>query len=296
MASTDDRAPKKPTAGGALANPTWITSPVDFTKSLDAVKLKDKSVLITGGASGLGAGTAQAFAEVGAYVTIADLESQAAAADMLVKDLTSKDHHHIQFVPCDVLDWDSQVRTFKKAVDFSPAKRIDVVIPFAGVTGDGPIVRSDMSSTSPDEAPEKPGTRTLEVNLTGQYYTASLAQHYFRLESPTARSSSYKKVLILVSSMAGYSDLPGATTYGTSKWAIRGLFRTMRRPMGELGFRTNLLAPWFIKTPLTKVVDAYIEKALKGRYASMEVLVETCLRIAGDEEIDCALPVRTCGA
>ena len=102
--------------------------PINFGKSIETSILNGKSVLITGGASGLGALIATAFAEYGARVTIADLnESQG-------RDLAAT-NENLNFVRTDVADWSSQTEAFKAAIAFSGDSRIDVVIAGAGIPG-----------------------------------------------------------------------------------------------------------------------------------------------------------------
>jgi NAD(P)-dependent dehydrogenase (short-subunit alcohol dehydrogenase family) len=92
--------------------------------------LKDRSVLITGGASGLGEATTRKFHSHGAYVTIADVQ------DDLGKKLTDELGERTSFVHCDTTDWDSSAAAFKHAANFAPSKTIDVVVLFAGVDGE----------------------------------------------------------------------------------------------------------------------------------------------------------------
>ena len=95
--------------------------PIDFGNPIETRIFKGKSVLITGGASGLGALIATAFAEDGARVTIADLnESQG-------QDVAAT-NGNLNFVRTDVADWSSQVQAFKAAIAFSGENRVDVVV------------------------------------------------------------------------------------------------------------------------------------------------------------------------
>ena len=64
----------------AEADEQWRKQCIDFSSKPDTSPLKDKGILITGGASGLGAAFAQAFARAGAYVVVLDLNDQAGAA------------------------------------------------------------------------------------------------------------------------------------------------------------------------------------------------------------------------
>lgn len=65
-----------------------ISDPVDFSKAIDTSRVKDKAALVTGGASGMGAGIVEALAQAGAYVTILDLNNE--AGEKYARDLTAK--------------------------------------------------------------------------------------------------------------------------------------------------------------------------------------------------------------
>lgn len=92
--------------------------------------LKGRSVLITGGASGLGEATTRKFHQHGAYVTIADVQ------DELGQKLTKELGDRATFVHCDTTDWDQSAAAFKHAAKFAPENTIDVVVLFAGVDGE----------------------------------------------------------------------------------------------------------------------------------------------------------------
>ncbi len=99
-------------------------APVDWDK------LKDRSVLITGGASGLGEATTRKFHSHGAYVTIADVQ------DDLGKKLTDELGERTTFVHCNTTDWEESAAAFKHAATWAPSKTIDIVVLFAGVDGE----------------------------------------------------------------------------------------------------------------------------------------------------------------
>ena len=101
-----------------------------MSRNINYDLLKGRSVLITGGASGLGEATTRKFHSHGAYITIADLQDSLGQA--LVKELGER----TSFVHCDTTDWDSSAAAFKHAANFAPSKTIDVVILFAGVDGE----------------------------------------------------------------------------------------------------------------------------------------------------------------
>lgn len=174
--------------------------------SIDWDVLKQRSVLITGGASGLGEATARKFHAHGAYITIADLQQD--AGKKLVDELGER----ATFVRCDTTDWESSAAAFKHAANFAPSKTIDIVIPFAGLDGERRgLVDLVLDQPAPtldgDPTPARPAHRAIDVNLIGEYITTYLALHYFRLPAVGAEQT-FKKSLVLVSSMTAYMDLP----------------------------------------------------------------------------------------
>lgn len=89
-----------------------------------------RSILLTGGASGLGLATVHPFASLnGAYITIAT--NIPVPGDTLSSLQASG--AHVQSAICDVSDWDSLHATFKQALSFSPTGTVDVMAMFAGI-------------------------------------------------------------------------------------------------------------------------------------------------------------------
>lgn len=266
-----------------------------MSSAVNLSALKGKSVLITGGASGLGLATARSFAAAGAYVTIADLQD---VGEEIAQELTSQGHH-ARYAHCDVTSWESQIKAFKAAIIFSPDKTLDVVAMFAGTAVDsGNVVEHvQAQEASLDRDPPEPGVKALDVNLTGVLYSTYLAFDYFRLKPQNqahvggSTESSPSKSLIFVSSLAGYIDYPGHSLYNAGKFGVRGLFRSVRSKAKETGVRCNLLAPWYIKTPMTAAIRDMLEaqgiEDGKGvTFAPIEFLVEAAGRCAVDENLD----------
>ena len=220
------------------------------------------------------------------HVTIADVQS----GDKIVQDLTG-DGLKAQYVHCDVTDWISQDAAFKAALAFSPTKTLDIVASFAGVDRQGHLVdhvkTADVSLTSP--APAPPSINELKVNTIGTLYTATLALHYSRLIPQGEASPPNSKVLIIVSSAAGYIDDTHNTAYTTSKFGSRGLFRALRtRAKDELNIRVNLVAPWAIKTPMTaplieQLANYGIEEGKGITFVKSEILTNAVAMISVDE-------------
>lgn len=260
-----------------------------LTGDVDYPKLKNRSVIITGGASGLGEATTKLFAKYGAFVTIADMAVE--PGQKLASDLTSKGQK-VTFVECNTTNWASSVNAFKHAIRFGPEGTLDVAILFAGTDGARTgLVDEVLRGPEPslDDNPIEPKHNAIDVNLLGEYLSTSLALHYFRLPGGTSQ----KKSLVLISSMTGYIDLPYNTDYSVSKYGIRGLFRSIRSQAHQVNARVNNLVPGYVLTPLTKKVHQIErpEEPSKATgyvlpWAAIEYVVEACARCATDDELD----------
>ena len=205
-------------------------------------------------------------------------------------------HRRAKFVFADVCSWESQVQMFKEAIELSEDKTVDIVITAAGVAGSA-FIQVDEAPASLERDPPLPpmASAAFDVNAKGVYYTAKLAQHYFGLSSHSAdpnRAVGFRKTLILVSSLAGYLELNNAD-YTATKWAVRGLFRSIRTVMEDKGYRTNLLAPWVMDTPMSHEF-AKDCRAAGVAVGNMSDVVDAALRCAVDDTI-CGLSYLSAG-
>lgn len=253
-----------------------LSKPVDLSSPYDRDAVAGKTILITGGASGLGAAFAKAWASHGAHVIIGDVDD--AAGEALVADLratTKSEHHHYQH--CDVTDWQSQVDLFKMAASVSPTKGIDVVVPNAGIGHDG--VGSFEDPTSLDaEHPAPPRFKVFDVNLTGAAYTVHLALFWLQKNEPGRDRS-----ILLIGSIAGLIPLVGSAQYTASKHAITGLFRCLRGTSYRKGIRVNMLCPYFVDTKiLSNIVMLFLAG---GGLAELEDVVDAGTRLVADDKI-----------
>ena len=259
--------------------------------TVDLSSLKGKSILITGGASGLGLATTRAFAAAGAYITIADIQSAEDVGQKLIEEFNSEGHH-VTFAQCDTTDFASQVSAFKHAVEFAPTKTLDIVALFAGITAEHGSIMDHLVNVTPslDNDPPPPQIRSINTNLIGVYYSAYLALNYFRLPSTSPlpdNDAPSTKSLLFINSLAGYIDFPHHTTYNVSKFGVRGLFRSIRSEAKKAGARCNLIAPWLVKTPMTDALAHKFPQSGKGiSWAKTEDVVECVSRTTVDENVD----------
>lgn len=196
-------------------------------------------VLITAGANGIGLTIAKAFHEAGARVHVCDIDAQSLAT--LPEGIT-----HTQADVSQVEDVD---RLFKDAAALGG---LDVVVNNAGIAG---------PTASIDDIDEENWTRTIDINLNGQYRIAHHA-------APLLRES--RGLLINLASVAGRLGFAYRSPYAASKWAVVGLTKSLACELGPEGVRVNAILPGIVRGP--RIEDVIVNRAAKRgiSYAEME--------------------------
>lgn len=188
------------------------------------MRLAGKRALVTGGASGFGAGIARRFAEEGASVVIADLNE--AAAKALAAEL-----HGAAACAADVSDGESVDRLAKFAANAFGG--IDIVVNNAGI-GHNPQPLDELSEGAFD--------RLFAVNAKSVYLTA-------RAFAPAMKQRRAGAILNIAST-GGVSPRPNLTWYNATKgWMITAT-RAMAVELAPFGIRVNALNPVAGETPL----------------------------------------------
>ena len=122
-----------------------------------------KSVIVTGGASGIGLAMTRHFASQGHKVAVLDING--ATGPGIIAEVTAEyPQASVSFDKCDVSSWEEQAAVFKKV--YGEHGRIDVVMANAGISeqGQSSIVRVE------DDAPVKPDIKSIDVNFLGAIY------------------------------------------------------------------------------------------------------------------------------
>ena len=256
--------------------PYSYNGPLDCSVVPDKSQLKGKSVIVTGGANGLGEGYVRAFSAAGAFVTFGDVNE--ARGKELVAELGPE---AVYFTKCDTRNWDEQVQMFNDAVTKSPNRSCDIIIANAGIgRGDGdPLCKLD----DPNSDPVKPNLNIIDINLVGVIYTFKLAVHYFRRQP---ESPDRDRCFIFKGSIMGIMDSLYSWQYTSSKFGLRGLMRTVRRSSCDQGIRVNYVAPYYVKSSIRSIE---LEKHLESKgieFGLPEDCTAAMMRLACDKTIN----------
>lgn len=262
--------------------------PLDFSISYEDAWVKDRTIIVTGGASGFGAGFVRRWATNGATVIIGDVSVE--KGDALARALRNETGREsaAHFVHCDVTDWQSQVNLFKEAVRLSPHGGIDTVVANAGIQAKDKLQEpGDLSAAEPPP----PNFATMDVNVTGVLYTTHLAC-YWLPKNPGSKPCNMDSVpgkqtrdrsLVLLGSIASLAPIVAAPLYGTSKHAVLGLFRCLRATSHMQGIRVNIVLPYFIDTDIVPPVAKLLLAG--GGMGKVEDVVEAATRLVADTRI-----------
>ena len=271
--------------------PHVIQSPeVDFSLPIKYENLKGKTILITGGASGLGAAYFTLWAKHGANVMIGDI-NETLATELVAKTRQQTRNEDLHFIPLDATDWSSQIHFFKEAKRLSTHGGIDSVIASAGVAiDDENFALADPPDYDSMENPTAPRYKMVDVNLIGVMYTTQLAISYLS-RNPGSRNCSIEQSsgprdrhLLLISSVAGIAPPAGISVYAATKHGVMGMFRSLRVTVPTShGVRINCLCPYFVETPMVGAAGMAI---LAGAaMADIQGVVHAATRLEADQSV-----------
>nr|WP_206686919.1 MULTISPECIES: glucose 1-dehydrogenase [Microbacterium] len=215
-----------------------------------------KTVLVTGGARGLGAAYVRALHAEGAAVMIADLLEAEGAA------LAAELGERARFTPLDVTDeegWDAAIADTVAAFG-----ALDVLVNNAGIVNAAPI--EHLSTAKWDTV--------IAVNLTGTFFGC-------RAVVPVMKAAGGGSI-INISSVEGIRGSRGLHGYTAAKFGVRGLTKSMAVELGASGIRVNSVHPGLILTDMTTRIDpAHLDIPL-GRPGTPEDVTGTIVFLASD--------------
>ncbi|ABP78311.1 SDR family NAD(P)-dependent oxidoreductase [Pseudomonas aeruginosa] len=226
------------------------------------MRIQDKVVVITGGASGLGLATAHYLAaEKGARIAIFDLNVE--AGEQAVAALGTE---RAMFVATDV----SSEESVQNAVDAVMANfgAIHVCINGAAVPTGFKILGKEGKA-----APLARFAQATAINLNGVFNVMSkCAEHMAKNE---AEAGEERGVVINVSSGAAYEGQLGQCAYSATKAGVIGLNMPAARELGAIGVRVNAIAPGLFLTTMVAALDEKVLGSLKEQMEAPKRLGDT---------------------
>ena len=227
--------------------------------------VKNLNVIITGGSRGIGKGIALAFAKKGANVAFT-YSSSSSSASNLEKQLNSYGIKAKSY-KSDASSYNESIDLVNKiSTDFDS---IDVLINNAGITKDNLLMR--ISEDDFDDV--------INVNLKSVFNMTKAVQKKMLKQR--------KGSIINMSSVVGVKGNAGQSNYAASKAGIIGFSKSIALELGSRNIRTNVIAPGFIETEMTKKLsEQTIMQWRNGiplkRGGTVEDVANLCLFLASD--------------
>ncbi|HET7883643.1 MAG TPA: SDR family NAD(P)-dependent oxidoreductase [Acetobacteraceae bacterium] len=221
-------------------------------------RFTDRVAIVTGGASGIGAGIAARLMAEGARVSLWDRE---------VVALEGAAAPHKARV--DVTDADAVGRAAAETA--AALGRIDILVASAGITG--PVA-------SVWDYPVAEWDRVIDVNLNGVFYcNRAVVPHMLR--------NGYGRI-VNIASIAGKEGNPNAAAYSASKAGVIGLTKSLGKELANSDIRVNCVTPAAVRTPLfsqmtQQHIDFMLSKIPLGRFGEIDEIAALVCWLASEE-------------
>ncbi len=225
-----------------------------------------RTVVVTGGGSGIGAGIAQRLSQQGQRVVIWDLAESGPNAG---KVDTSQHAANVSRLVVDVTDVVSVAQACEQTL--AQTGSIEGLVCSAGITGPNvPMMEYDLAAWK----------QVYEVNV-----------HGLMLCNQAVAKAMMKKNfgrIVNIASIAGKDGNPNASAYSSSKAAVIGLTKSFGKELAQTGIRVNCITPAAVKTPIfDQMTEQHIQFMLSkipmGRFGTVDEIAQMCIWLLSDE-------------
>ncbi len=190
------------------------------------------SAIVTGGASGLGAATAQKLAAAGMKVVLVDLQDE--LGDAVAAEIDGA------YVHADVTNSDEVQAAVDAAMEMAPLR---VLVNCAGI---GPPARTLNRDGEPHDLSRY--EQVIRINLMGTFNCIRLAAAAMATTEPLADGE--RGAIVNTASVAAYDGQIGQAAYSSSKGGVVGMTLPVARDLSSIGVRVNTIAPGIMDTPM----------------------------------------------
>lgn len=241
------------------------------------MRVKDKTVVLTGAASGIGRATAILFAKEGALQVLSDVDEK--GLDETYGLLSNEEKKRTTIIKVDVRKQEEVKKMIEKTIENHG--RIDILIVNAGVVRVG-----DVETFSDDDY-----ELLIDVNIKGTHYTCKYAVPYFKKQ----KSGS----IIILASVAAHIGQVAHANYCSTKAAVLGYTRALALDLAPYNVRVNSVSPGATDTPMLQsdvakqakdrgvsyeeVKKEFEKEGVMGRWATPEEIAYGILYLASDE-------------
>jgi NAD(P)-dependent dehydrogenase (short-subunit alcohol dehydrogenase family) len=229
----------------------------------NAIDLKNRIAVVTGGAQGIGRAISERFIASGAKVAIWDLDK--ALAEKTAKELGPS----AKIYAVDVTDPASVEAGVKSTLgDF---KRIDILVNNAGIAG---------GNAPTWELPIADWQRVLKINLDGPFYCC-------RAVAPTMIAQKYGRI-VNIASIAGKEGNPNAAHYSASKAGVIAITKSLAKELAQYDISVNAITPAAAKTAIfdqmtQQHIDFMLSKIPRGRFVNVEEIAALAAFAASED-------------
>jgi NAD(P)-dependent dehydrogenase (short-subunit alcohol dehydrogenase family) len=208
--------------------------------------MERKTVLVTGGSSGLGEATVRTLVAAGANVVIADINRP--AGEGLADEIGSQ----ARFAAVDVCDEASTRQAVRLAIDDFGG--LHGVVNCAGIGSARRVLAKD------GPFPLEAFTRTIQVNLIGTFNVIRLAAEAMATNEPTEDGE--RGAIVNTASVAAFDGQIGQAAYSASKGGVVGMTLPLARDLARHGIRVLTIAPGIFETPMVGLMPDNVRTSL----------------------------------